>query len=204
MSGSNEEPVVPLPDQAAEQIRDATGRLREQAWMVAPLTSMPQQPTSVDRDLGQASALDPPAARAPQGVARAASQRSAVPRVIRLPPDPASVAAARRFVTDCLQNWGLVERADDLLTVSDELVTNAVRHARSPITLAVGRRPDRLVVQVEDESPSPPLPNLAVAGTLADTGRGLLLVDELSLDWGTTTVEAGKRVWAELLAPPPR
>ena len=39
MSGSDTEPVVPLPEQADEQMRDATERLREQAWMVAPMTT---------------------------------------------------------------------------------------------------------------------------------------------------------------------
>jgi hypothetical protein len=38
VSGSADEPVVPLPEQAAEQMREATDRLREQGWMVAPLT----------------------------------------------------------------------------------------------------------------------------------------------------------------------
>lgn len=50
MSGSDDEPVVPLPEQAAEQMKDATERLREQAWMVAPLTSMPTQATADERD----------------------------------------------------------------------------------------------------------------------------------------------------------
>jgi hypothetical protein len=39
MSGSDLEPVVPLPEQADEQMKDATERLREQAWMVAPMTT---------------------------------------------------------------------------------------------------------------------------------------------------------------------
>jgi hypothetical protein len=39
MSGSDLEPVVPLPEQADEQMKDATDRLREQAWMVAPMTT---------------------------------------------------------------------------------------------------------------------------------------------------------------------
>src|SRR5690349_14362115 len=39
VSGSDVEPVVPPPEQAAEQMKDATSRLREKAWMVAPLTT---------------------------------------------------------------------------------------------------------------------------------------------------------------------
>jgi hypothetical protein len=37
MSGSEVEPVVP--EQAAEQMQEATERLRDKAWMVAPMTN---------------------------------------------------------------------------------------------------------------------------------------------------------------------
>jgi hypothetical protein len=37
MSGSEVEPVAP--EQAASQMQDATERLRDKAWMVAPMTS---------------------------------------------------------------------------------------------------------------------------------------------------------------------
>lgn len=50
MSGSDFEPIVPLPEEAAEQMKDATERLREQAWMVAPLTATPARPTAEDQD----------------------------------------------------------------------------------------------------------------------------------------------------------
>jgi hypothetical protein len=37
MSGSEVEPVAP--EQAAEQMQEATERLRDKAWMVAPMTN---------------------------------------------------------------------------------------------------------------------------------------------------------------------
>jgi hypothetical protein len=40
MTGSAAEPS---PEQAAEQMRAATERLRDQGWMVSPLTSTPVQ-----------------------------------------------------------------------------------------------------------------------------------------------------------------
>jgi len=52
MSGSEDE-LVPLPTQAAEQMRDATDTLRDQVWMIAPFTSpqmLPEQPTAVEAD----------------------------------------------------------------------------------------------------------------------------------------------------------
>jgi anti-sigma regulatory factor (Ser/Thr protein kinase) len=118
------------------------------------------------------------------------------PQLIRLDPDGESVAAARRFVTDCLGRWGLSEQADDVELVVDELVTNAIRHSRGPVTLAIGRRLDRIVVQVQDPSSSPPAPE--ESDPLAESGRGLLLVEELATDWGTTPIPEGKRVWAEV------
>ena len=39
MSGSDIEPIVPLPQEAAEQMHDATERLRDLAWMVGPMTA---------------------------------------------------------------------------------------------------------------------------------------------------------------------
>ena len=45
MSGSA---VEPSPQHAADQMRAATERLREQAWMVAPLTT-PDAPASADQ-----------------------------------------------------------------------------------------------------------------------------------------------------------
>lgn len=48
VSGSAEQPAVERPEQAAEQMRDATDRLRERGWMVAPLTSpvLPARPAA--------------------------------------------------------------------------------------------------------------------------------------------------------------
>jgi len=51
VNGSDPEPQVPLPQDAAEQMREATERLREQAWMFAPVTSpVPEQPDRIDAD----------------------------------------------------------------------------------------------------------------------------------------------------------
>lgn len=40
MSGSDVEPTPPGPEQVVEQMREATDRVREQAWLLAPLTSL--------------------------------------------------------------------------------------------------------------------------------------------------------------------
>ena len=121
---------------------------------------------------------------------------AALPQLIRLDPDGSSVAQARLFVRDCLSRWGLDEQAADVELVVDELVTNAIRHSRGPVTLSIGRRLDRIVVQVQD--PSPAEPEQEETGVLDDSGRGLLLVEQLAAGWGTTPMDEGKRVWAEM------
>jgi anti-sigma regulatory factor (Ser/Thr protein kinase) len=126
---------------------------------------------------------------------------SALPRVLRLPADATSAAAAREFVAECLERWGLDACADEAGLVVDELVTNAIKHARSPMTLSVAHRSDRVVVQVEDDSSADPQPRPAT-GSLEESGRGLRLVSQMSLEWGTTPLPTGKRVWAEISLEP--
>ena len=120
---------------------------------------------------------------------------AALPQLIRLDPDGSSVSQARQFARECLLRWGLEDQAADVELVVDELVTNAIRHSRGPVTLSIGRRLDRIVVQVQD--PSPEHPEHEQSGVLDDNGRGLLLVEQLSAGWGTTSIDEGKRVWAE-------
>jgi len=121
---------------------------------------------------------------------------AALPQLIRLDRDGSSVAEARRFAHGCLTRWDLEEQADDVELVVTELVTNAIRHSRGPVTLSIGRRLDRIVVQVQD--PSPDAPEHEPLGVLDDNRRSLLLVEEISSGWGSTPTSDGKRVWAEL------
>lgn len=121
---------------------------------------------------------------------------AALPQLIRLEPDGSSVAEARLFTRDCLCRWGLEDQLADVELVVDELVTNAIRHGRGAVTLSLGRRLDRIVVQVQD--PSPQQPEQEQPDLMADNGRGLLLVEELATGWGTTPTDDGKRVWAEV------
>jgi anti-sigma regulatory factor (Ser/Thr protein kinase) len=122
---------------------------------------------------------------------------SALPKVIRLPADATSVAAARDFVTTCLTKWSVAEAADDIGLVVDELVTNAIKHARSPVTVSIAHRADRIIVNVEDESTDDPRPDM-LAGPMDEEGRGLRLVSHMAREWGSTRLPDGKRVWAEI------
>src|SRR5262249_50823513 len=60
-------------------------------------------------------------------VAMAAHQQASV----ALPSDPASVSAARKYVSDILIEWGLpgdAEVADTVRLIVSELATNAIQH----------------------------------------------------------------------------
>jgi serine phosphatase RsbU (regulator of sigma subunit)/anti-sigma regulatory factor (Ser/Thr protein kinase) len=115
-----------------------------------------------------------------------------------LPADPAVVADARKQVAMRLSAWGLDEAAFVTGLVVSELVTNAIRHAGSPIQLRLIR--DRtLICEVSDGTST--APHLRRGPALDEGGRGLLLVSRLTQRWGTRQTPAGKIIWAEQALP---
>lgn len=124
----------------------------------------------------------------------------ALSRQLDLTARPESAGQARRFAHACLLDWQLDRLADDVDLVVSELVTNALLHARiegrgsAPIRLEVLRDLDFLLCRVTDGSLAPPAQE--PAGDTAENGRGLLLVDILSAQWGWFSGPAGKAVWA--------
>jgi anti-sigma regulatory factor (Ser/Thr protein kinase) len=77
-----------------------------------------------------------------------------------------------------------------------ELVTNAVLHARTTITLEITAVPDGVRVGVLDGAARGPRPrDFSLEAT---TGRGLTLVESLASAWGTNPTADGKQVWFEL------
>lgn len=119
-------------------------------------------------------------------------------RRLALDQDPAAVGLAREFVRGCIRDWGAEDPEDVASLVVSELVTNALQHATSPITLFVARRLDRIVLTVQDGSDA--LAEVELPGPLDEDGRGMLLVESLTRAWGERPVQdgKGKRVWAEV------
>jgi anti-sigma regulatory factor (Ser/Thr protein kinase) len=127
------------------------------------------------------------------------SPRGPEPTRITLPRDPASVAAARRFIQTRAAAWSFPGPASDLLVlIGSELVTNAVLHARTELTLTLELRDDRVRISVMDRSRAPATLRHYRADAL--TGRGLGVVAALSDSWGISAAADGKVVWAELAA----
>ncbi|MBB4924355.1 ATP-binding protein [Kitasatospora kifunensis] len=112
---------------------------------------------------------------------------------------------SRRRLRELVDKWAL--RLDEdcdtaLATVISELVSNAVRHSSGAmLTVGVHANLDlrRLLLEVYDGSVV--LPQARVVGLDSEAGRGMLLVDRLSLSHGAERTERGKRVWAELGIP---
>jgi anti-sigma regulatory factor (Ser/Thr protein kinase) len=117
-----------------------------------------------------------------------------------LPPSPSSARRAREALRRHLDEWGEDEARDAALLLVSELVTNAVLHARSEVTVHLDVTPERLRVRVDDASPEPPVRR----GGRADLpgGRGLQLLDALAKGWGVLSGGSGKTVWFEIDAHP--
>jgi anti-sigma regulatory factor (Ser/Thr protein kinase) len=111
--------------------------------------------------------------------------------------DAADIApfAARRFLDETLQRWGDSERLGDARLLLSELVTNAIVHAGSPVSVSIRSQRSGLRLSVRDRSPIPPIPR---GGSGANGGHGLGLVAALSRAWGVDASADGKVVWAEL------
>lgn len=121
--------------------------------------------------------------------------------VIELSPTPDSVARARRWSIDVLADLEIPELGDTLALLVSELVSNVVLHARTECQLSIEDTGDRLRVEVRDGSDR--LPGLKPrVDPLAQSGRGMLLVDGLSDGHGVEPLpEGGKLIWFELRRP---
>ncbi|WP_067178230.1 ATP-binding protein [Microtetraspora niveoalba] len=117
--------------------------------------------------------------------------------------DTASASAARDFTAHTLGGWGLAGLIDDAQLVVSELVTNALRHAlaagpEAPIQLRLLSQGLHVLCAVRDPSEAAPLPG-PPGDDFAETGRGLHLVEAVSLTWGWILIRgSGKIVWALL------
>jgi anti-sigma regulatory factor (Ser/Thr protein kinase) len=125
--------------------------------------------------------------------------------VVLLPYEPASVSAARwRLVADLSEAGVGGPAAGDAALVMSELLSNAIRHARPLPGLTVQAAwtltNGWLEIAVSDGGAST-LPHAARLPLSAVGGRGLTIVEHLSMSWGIRTSDWGTTVWAVLAAP---
>jgi len=118
-----------------------------------------------------------------------------------------AVPSARLHARHVLREWDLAALGDGAELVVSELVTNGVQASRAmthaAIRLWLASDGAQVVICVWDASPQPPAPMDAAED--AEHGRGLLLVEAVSRQWGWFPAEPGsaeagrhhgKFVWA--------
>lgn len=118
------------------------------------------------------------------------------PRLLRaarqFPPTVDAPAAARAFVSDVLTRWRAEDVVQPARSVVSELVTNAVVHARTEVTVRASLAGRRVGIAVGDRGAGAVRPG-------ANGGWGLRVVEQLSRTWGVLPrLGDGVVVWAVL------
>ena len=108
--------------------------------------------------------------------------------------DPSAPGHARRAVAE---RFAAHPRVDDLLVCVSEVVTNAVKHARSASEMRVRQLGGTVRVEVIDGD-AQQRPAVSEPDPLAPSGRGLRILDQLAARWGSHPTGDGKAVWFEL------
>ena len=120
--------------------------------------------------------------------------------VMQLPDDLGAVAIAREAVRLAAEGKLSEACVASAVLLTSELVTNALVHARAPVSLHVQSQFGRISVAVADRSTTLPAPRALDDTPLGASGRGLLIVAALATLWGSQYVPsaAGKVVWFEV------
>ena len=112
---------------------------------------------------------------------------------LTLPPTARSARDGRRFVVQALTDWKCDALIDAAALLTSEVVTNAVMHARTPLTVTIQRTQlGHIQIEISDGSSLEPRRRAAAAD--ATTGRGVGLLEELATSWSVRTTETGKTV----------
>jgi two-component sensor histidine kinase len=109
-----------------------------------------------------------------------------------------SASLARRFV---IEGIGRHPAADDAVLLANELVTNALIHARdaTAVTVTVAMTTALIRVDVHDDGRTG-LPHWREASTQAEDGRGFQIVNALAQRWGFIREQDRTCCWFEVTA----
>ena len=124
---------------------------------------------------------------------------------------PSAVPSARLHSRFVVTEWGFAPIADTVELIVSELVTNGVKASQAldhlpPVWLGLFGDERQVLVAVWDGNEGAVQASVAGDDELPDPeaegGRGLLLVDSLSTDWGVHWLEGGngKVVWSVVTA----
>ena len=115
---------------------------------------------------------------------------------LHLPAHSSSPRRARQFVDEVLHRWQRDGAIDRLALIASELVTNAVRHANTEITIELSAEDGAVHLEVFDRGAGKPV--FLDSDPQQPGGLGLPIVEALASSWGTRPREGGKGVWAEV------
>jgi hypothetical protein len=111
-----------------------------------------------------------------------------------LPPHPIAAEQARILTKIALAEWRLPDVTDEALIIAAELATNAAKLG-DVFRITLTRQGDMALIEVWDASEA--LPDRQTQSVERVDGRGLLLVEACSKDWGWRLEDqGGKTVWA--------
>ncbi len=120
---------------------------------------------------------------------------------LELGPLKESARCAWQHAGQVIWEWGRSDLQFTCQLIVDELVSNAVRASLvldqfTPVRLWLLSDKERVLILVWDASPLPPCP-AANPDPLAESGRGLYMVGQISEQWSWYyTAGGGKMVWA--------
>ncbi|WP_406261325.1 SpoIIE family protein phosphatase [Streptomyces nigra] len=183
-----------LVEDPAMSIDEGIGRLSDAVSAVHPWDPLEEAARRVVRSLAPAHRRDDVTLL----LARTIGYRKEDTATWRLPARGDAAARARALVTGLLERWGTREDTrDSVLLVVSELVANAVRFARGPLTVRLIRGGHgQLLCEVGDKGNG--RPRLGRKDLLGDGGRGLHVVHGLTTRWGVRWTDDGKVVWASV------
>jgi anti-sigma regulatory factor (Ser/Thr protein kinase) len=118
--------------------------------------------------------------------------------VTRYQPDTESPGAARRAVRAFCAANAIDDLVDDAELLASEVMTNACRMASGPVTMFLVVDDGSLLVIISDDCVDRLPATAALSGPLAESGRGLFVLDNLASAWGATATSTGKNVWFRL------
>lgn len=127
------------------------------------------------------------------------ARRCCVTLTIPLLAEPEALSPVRHRIGAYFELWDLPELAHTAQLCVSELLTNAILHVGRgrPVTLHASMAGPLPRISLTDPDPRT-LPTLQRATDEAESGRGLALLDALTLRWGVDQHESSKTTWCEL------
>ena len=108
---------------------------------------------------------------------------------VELAQDSRAPGQARRAARQVLVSWRLASLVDTVVLVASELVTNAVRYGRPPVTMELQCEVDQVRLDIHDGNPTEPPGAHGEAPADAESGRGLTIVQALADEVAVEQVE---------------